>query len=250
MYGGNPFSPKRRSKSNSYTPDTTLDLLRAASRKLKRVEKQQRRNCNLAQTPPKMFYCDPGQQHAEPFLIPSELDTDRYMSSDSAESPTKNGNHLSSQSSPERSNAAGETFHLHSRTDYRTDYHITHNKGNRSPTTSISTVAHDSPHRSTTLFNSSPLQSSTNNNASLTPGTASHHHPHPHPHSHSHPHPHPHRHRHSRRVPLETSKFKAAHLGHVHGWNARLSAIAAAYGQRSGNSQYASRDAEPERTRP
>ena len=185
MYGGNPFRRQKRSKSNSHPefairPDTTLDLLRAASKKLKDLRTTTNNHNNNASrsksTPPRVFYRDPGQQHPEPFLIPSELDTHRYLSSDS-DSPTKNGYH----SSPENRSfhqlqfggdddigscsirSAGGSCNSCNSCNSEDPPNIS--QQNRSPAISLSTVAHDSPYRSDLssscqlpIFNTPPAQ--------------------------------------------------------------------------------------------
>ena len=201
MYGGNPFSPRKgkqrskRSKSNSHPdfskPDSTLELLQQASRKLKKHESQQKRS---ESTPPRMFYSDPGQSYPQPFVIPAESDTGRYVSSSdsntnsNSDSPTKQKSY---QSSPDRSRSVPTvpfSFHLNdsfsstsSINDVDTDLDIdmdlnsTTNSNNsynatshrhRSPSHSISTVAHDSPYRGSSLSSQKPIQTPPASNAS------------------------------------------------------------------------------------
>jgi hypothetical protein len=200
MYGGNPFSRRKRSKSNNYpdffsppkTSDPTLKLLNAASRKLRSIEKLQKQNRSQS-SPPRSFYSDPGQQYFQPFIIPSALDTSRYISSDSS-SRNNHGSTRSYQSSPKRNliqrNTRAQSLFEEDERRRRAksqngEFHQfmgseQSQKYTRSPSHSVSTVAHDSPHHrssnSTTSSQISHLTTPTSFslNAAKTPGGEKH----------------------------------------------------------------------------
>ena len=170
MYGGNPFRGKKRrkrSKSDFSTQgDTTLDLLLAASRKLKIVEREQKSRSfsptRNQSTPPRSFYTDPGQLHHEHFVIP--IDTSHHHTDVSRRPPTTtrttaqrsvrdfDGEYSSHLNKYNNNDGDHGDYDDHDDHDHNDDFKANSGEDqgqrrNRSPSRSMSTVAHDSPAR-------------------------------------------------------------------------------------------------------